>query len=240
MDRRSQEVFCSRFQIKILSLALSFPLLNAAFAEKLAITGIPDGLVWKNTRVASRVDHESKDHDSELTIRSGKDTDWFVDPFDGTVHNSAPMLLFMPAQDYVLSAKVKVEFNTKWDAGALMVWADDHNWAKLSFELSPAKQPTMVTVVTRGVSDDCNSIPISGNTVYIQIAKSGPSYVFYSSNDGKNWQVLRVFNLQDDRKARVGFESQSPAGAGTEVVFSEIHYQTKKITDLYDYKNDGF
>ena len=55
-----------------------------------------------------------------------------------------------------------------------MVWADEHHWAKLSFELSPDKQPTMVTVVTRGLSDDCNSISISGNTVYLQIAKSGP------------------------------------------------------------------
>src|SRR4029077_18245474 len=89
-----------------------------------------------------------------------------------------------------------------------MVWAGNHSWAKLSFELSPAKQPTMVTVVTRGLSDDCISIPVSGNTVYIQIAKSGPAYVFYSSTDGKSWQVLRVFSLGDSSKARIGFESQ--------------------------------
>jgi uncharacterized protein len=202
----------SGFQIKVLGLALFLSLLNAAFAEKLTITGIPGNLVWQNVPAASHIDQGA-----ELTIRSGKETDWFVDPFDGTVHNTAPILLFVPAADYVISAKVKVGFNTKWDAGALMVWADDHHWAKLSFELSPAKQPTMVTVVTRGESDDCNSIPISGNTVYIQIAKSGPSYVFYSSNDGKNWQVLRVFNLGNGRKARV-----------------------KKIKDIYDYKNEGF
>jgi uncharacterized protein len=94
-----------------------------------------------------------------------------------------------------------------------MVWADEHHWAKLSFELSPAKQPTLVTVVTRGLSDDCHSVAISGNTVYLQIAKSGSAYVFYFSSDGKHWQVLRVFNLGDDLKPRVGFESQSPAGA---------------------------
>ena len=80
-----------------------------------------------------------------------------------------------------------------------MVWADEHHWAKLSFELSPAKQPTLVTVVTRGLSDDCNSVPISGDTVHLQIAKSGPAYVFYFSSDAKNWQVLRVL----DRKSVV-------------------------------------
>lgn len=210
-------------------VVLFLTLLGTVFAEQPAITGLPSGLAWQNAPVAWHVEHGS-----ELTIRSGKDTDWFVDPFDSTVHNTAPMLLFVPADDYVLSAKVKVGFNTKWDAGALMVWADDHHWAKLSFELSPAKQPTMVTVVTRGLSDDCNSIPVPGNTVYLQIARSGPAYVFYSSTDGKIWQVLRVFSMGDSAKGRVGFESQSPAGAGTEAVFSDFHYSAKKIANIYN------
>lgn len=225
----------SGFRIKLLGLALFLPLIQAAYAQKPAINGVPDTLAWQNTPAAWHVEHGT-----ELTIRSGKETDWFVDPFDGTVHNTAPMLLFVPSDDYVFSTKVKVGFKAKWDAGALMVWADDHHWAKLSFELSPTKVPTMVTVVTRGASDDCNSIPISGDNLYLQIAKSGPAFVFYSSTDGKTWQILRVFALGDGAKARIGFESQSPAGDGAEVVFSEIHYSTRKITDIYDYKNEGF
>jgi uncharacterized protein len=221
------------FQVAARGTVLILTLLGAAFPEQPSINGVPGSLTWQNAPVAWHVEHGS-----ELTIRSGKETDWFVDPFDGTVHNTAPMLLFMPADDYVLSAKVKVGFKTKWDAGALMVWADDYHWAKLSFELSPAKQPTMVTVVTRGPSDDCNSIPISGNTVYLQIAKSGPAYVFYSSTDGRTWQILRVFSLGDGLKPRIGFESQSPAGDGTEVVFSEIRYSTRKIADIYN--SEGF
>jgi hypothetical protein len=52
-----------------------------------------------------------------------------VDPFDGTVANSAPILFFTPGSDYVLSARVTVKFATKWDAGALMLMGDDHHWA---------------------------------------------------------------------------------------------------------------
>jgi regulation of enolase protein 1 (concanavalin A-like superfamily) len=96
----------------------------------------------------------------------------------------------------------------------------------------------MVTVVTRGLSDDCNSIPIPGNTVHLQIAKSGPAYAFYSSSDGKRWQVLRVFSLGEGLRPRVGLESQSPVGDGTEVIFSAIHYSPKKITDID--KSDTF
>jgi len=79
---------------------------------------------------------------------------------------------------------------------------------------------------------------ISGNTIYLQIAKSGPAYVFYSSTDGKVWQILRVFSLGEGLKTRVGFESQSPAGDGTDVVFSEIHYSTRKIANIYS--SEGF
>jgi regulation of enolase protein 1 (concanavalin A-like superfamily) len=231
-----------RSVVSVLTL-LVLAQLSAAFGEQPAIpviNALPGVLAWQNSPVSWHVEHGNDLRGSELTIRSGKETDWFVDPFDGTVHNTAPMLLFTPAEDYVLITKVKVGFKAKWDAGALMVWADDHHWAKLSFELSPAKQPTMVTVVTRGLSDDCNSIPISGNTVYLQIAKSGPAYVFYSSVDGKSWQILRVFSLGDGVKAKAGFESQSPAGDGAEVVFSEIHYSNKKITDIYNYNGEGF
>jgi len=211
------------------SVVLVFTFLSAAFAQQPTIEGVPGNLQWRNAPVRWHVEHGS-----ELTIVSGKDTDWFVDPFDGSIHNTAPMLLFVPANDYVFNAKVKVGFNTKWDAGALMVWADEHHWAKLSFELSPAKQPTMVTVVTRGLSDDCNSVPISGNTVYLQIAKSGPAYVFYFSSDGKKWEIVRVFSLGEGLKPKIGFESQSPAGQGTVVVFSEIHYTAKKIANIYN------
>jgi uncharacterized protein len=214
-------------------LVMVLTLLGVARAEQPVIKGVPGPLDWQNTPFDWQVEHGN-----ELTIRAGKETDWFVDPFDNTLHNSAPMLLFAPADDYVLSTKVKVDFNTKWNAGALMVWADEHHWAKLSFELSPAKEPTMVTVVTRGVSDDCNSIVISGDTVYLQIAKSGPAFVFSSSQDGKSWQVLRVFSLGEGLKPKLGFESQSPAGVGAKAVFSEIRYVKKKIADIYDYKGD--
>jgi len=162
-----------------------------------------------------------------------QETDWFVDPFDGRVDNTAPILFFVPGPDYVLNGKVNVSFRSKWDAGALMVWADDHHWAKLSFELSPEKQPTMVTVVTRGLSDDCNSIPLSGNDVYLQIARTGNTYVFYSSTNGRDWKILRTFSLDSDLQQMVGFEAQSPAGSGANVTFSEIHYSPAKIKNIY-------
>ena len=192
------------------------------------IPGVPGSLNWQNAPVAWNLDAKN-----ELSISSGPKSDWFVDPFDGTVANSAPILFFAPGADYVLSARVTVKFVTKWDAGALMLMADDNHWAKLSFEYSPDRKPTLVTVVTRGLSDDCNSVSLAEDSVYLRIAKSGATYVFYFSTDGKKWQILRTFSLDTDFPVRVGFESQSPAGSGALAKFSAITYDPHRIGNIY-------
>jgi len=200
-----------------------------AFGESTpSIPGLPGTLHWENTPRAWNIDSKNV-----LTISSNAKTDWFVDPFDGTVAKSAPILLFTPGSDYVLSARVSVTFAMKWDAGALMVWADDHHWAKLSFEFSPDGKPTLVTVVTRGLSDDCNSMHLPGDSVYLRIAKSGNTYVFYFSTDGKSWEILRTFSLDTELPVRVGFESQSPAGPGAVAKFSAITYEPHRIENIY-------
>jgi regulation of enolase protein 1 (concanavalin A-like superfamily) len=192
------------------------------------LAGIPGTLKWHNTPTAFEVARRSV-----LTISSGAKTDWFVDSFDGTVAKNAPILSFIPGDTYAFSTKVEVQFTSKWDAGALMLWADDHHWAKLSFELSPDKRPTMVTVVTRGLSDDCNSVPLPTNTVYLQIARTKSTYVFYYSTDGTTWNIIRTFDLKTESEVSLVFESQSPAGTGSRAVFSKISYSLKKIPNVY-------
>jgi regulation of enolase protein 1 (concanavalin A-like superfamily) len=202
---------------------------SLAFAQATpTIAGLPETMSWQNKPSDWHIDGKKA-----LTISSNAKTDWFVDPFDGTVANTAPILLFTPSADYVLSTKVTVKFATKWDAGALMLWGDDHHWAKLSFEYSPDGKPTLVTVVTRGLSDDCNSVHIAGDSVHLRIAKSGSTFVFYFSEDGKDWQILRTFSLDTNIPIRVGFESQSPAGAGAVATFSAITYEAHRVGNIY-------
>jgi regulation of enolase protein 1 (concanavalin A-like superfamily) len=194
----------------------------------LSIPSLPGTLTWLNTPRSWNLDGKNV-----LAISSLPKTDWFVDPFDGAVSSNAPILLFTPGSDYVLSARVSLTFATKWDAGALMVMGDDHHWAKLSLELSPDRKPTLVTVVTRGLSDDCNSTHLLADSVYLRIAKSGKTYVFYFSADGQDWEILRTFSLDTELPVRVGFESQSPEGSGTVVTFSAIKYDPHRIGNIY-------
>jgi uncharacterized protein len=211
-----------------LLLCLASASVSGQTTLSISIPGLPGTLNWQNAPRSWNIDGKNL-----LTISSSPKTDWFVDPFDGTVAKNAPILLFTPDPDYVLSARVTVKFATKWDAGALMLWGDDHHWAKLSYELSPDGKPTLVTVVTRGLSDDCNFVQLSADSVYLRIAKSGATYVFYFSTNGQSWQILRTFSLDTKLPVRVGFESQSPAGPGAVAKFSTITYDPHRIGNIY-------
>jgi regulation of enolase protein 1 (concanavalin A-like superfamily) len=195
-------------------------------AETPVLKGVPAPLRWRNSPVAW-----SAEGGDTLSITAGKATDWFISPFDGKVSANSPMLLFQPADDFVLRAKVTVGFRSQWDAGVLVVYADEKTWAKLCFELSPRKEPTIVTVVTRALSDDSNSIPIAGDTVYLQIAKQGQAIVFYASTDGRSWKMIRAFTL-GTVGLRAGFSAQSPTGESCHVVFREIRYSPRRISNV--------
>ncbi len=90
----------------------------------------------------------------------------------------------------------------------------------------------IVSVVTRGLSNDCNSTVIDGNAVYLRVARMGGAFGLHYSLDGKYWNMVRYFTLGKVENLRVGFEAQSPTGEGCNVVFSEIAYRPDLLKDM--------
>ena len=173
-----------------------------------------------------------EDEDGVLRIGAGAKTDWFVDPGTGAVIASAPALLEAPPDgDFVLVARVQAELAETFDAGALVVWSDERTWAKLAVERSPASAPTVVSVVTRGFSDDCNSHVLAYPTTWLRIARVGEAYAFHASIEGELWDLIRHFRL-DSTRVEVGFEAQSPLGSGCVATFSERSIEPRTLEDL--------
>jgi len=90
----------------------------------------------------------------------------------------------------------------------------------------------IVSVVTRGLSDDCNSVVIDGNTVYLRVTRVGQAFALHYALDGKYWHFVRYFTLGNAEGLRTGFLAQSPTGEGCTVVFSEIAYRAGAPKDL--------
>lgn len=191
------------------------------------LASLPAALSWIN----APLDFAARP-DGALTIAAGEKTDWFIDPNGAFTAGSAPAALFEPGDPFILSASLAVDFGSTFDAGVLFLHARDDLWAKLCFEFSPQRRPMVVSVVTRGLSDDCNAAVIDKNEVCLRISRDGPTFAFHYSLDGKWWNMVRYFTLGDVSGLRVGFEAQSPTGPGCRVVFSEIHYQAARLPDL--------
>jgi regulation of enolase protein 1 (concanavalin A-like superfamily) len=173
--------------------------------------------------------------DGRLTIEAPEGSDWFVDPSGVSPPAvNAPALVGEATGDFILSARATVEFAADFDAGVLMVYADERRWAKLCFEYSPQRQPMIVSVVTNGRSDDANSFDVDGNQAWLRIARLGAVFALHASVDGEAWQLVRWFTLGEDVEPAVGFEAQSPTGAGCVVAFDEIRWQTERLANLRD------
>lgn len=170
---------------------------------------------------------------SSLSMTAGARTDLFVDPQGGEPMLNAPRLLGRPeAGDFQLSARVTVDFAATFDAGVLALHANDGAWAKLCFERSPQGQPMVVSVVTRGVSDDANAFPVDGNEVWLRVSRLGRAHAFHASTDGSSWRFVRHFALEPADGLSVGFLAQSPTGAGCSVRFDRIVYRAARLADL--------
>ncbi len=192
------------------------------------LPALPFALRELGAAIASSADGNS------LTLVAGPRSDWFVHPGTGLAKLDAPGLVGRVEGDFMLSARVEVEFAATFDAGVLALWRDEQTWAKLCFEYSPDGEPMVVSVVTRTTSDDCNSTVVEGNVVWLRISRIGRELAFHSSGDGATWRLVRHFALTGDDAIEVGFVAQSPLGEGCTARFDEVRFSAATLADLRD------
>lgn len=194
--------------------------------DSVRIAAIPFPLYWENKPLSYAVKGNT------LTINAGAKTDMFRDPNVTYNTDNAPKLLFKTTEDFVLISKIEHAFTSKWDGGALVIKADSLNWVKFCFEKDYTGTRRIVSVVTKDISDDCNSVAMNSNTAWFKIAKAGNVITLYTSSDGSKWLLVRHFQFHP-REIQVGFLAQSPTGNSCRVLFSGIKYVSKTIKDPY-------
>jgi uncharacterized protein len=174
--------------------------------------------------------------DGVLVLTSGAKSDLFIDPAgEEGARPDAGRLTGLPGdRDFALAARVSVKFGSVFDAGVLLLYLSERRWAKLCYELSPQRRPTVVSVVTRGTSDDSNSFETGGAPTWLRITRAGRAWAFHASEDGTWWRMVRYFTLGEASGARVGFLAQAPQGPGCTAVFDSIAYSPGAPADLRD------
>lgn len=178
--------------------------------------------------------HEVEPGTITLTARAGDDL--FADPSTDGLVMSASVFAFQTAGDFQFRAKVKVDFQEKFDSGVLVGYFNDQSWFKICAEIDPLGRTQVVTVVTRDRSDDANSTYLVGDDIHLRISRTGRAFALHSSSDGSHWDLARYFTLGEisDTPLHVGIASQSPAGSGTRATFCEFGWEGVGLSDSRD------
>jgi uncharacterized protein len=172
--------------------------------------------------------------ETHFSLQAGPNTDLFTAPDGSVVLENATMQLLDVEGDFQLRARVSAPLASTFDAGALVVYASAEAWGKLALERSPQGDATIVSVVTRGVSDDANSFRLSENTAWLRVSRSGETFAFHASDDGLWWSLIRWFTIPGARGGRPGFLAQSPTGDGLLAQFDDVELSPDPVTDLRD------
>ena len=172
-----------------------------------------------------------------LEFRCGPKADIFNDPNGGKLtNNTVPMLLAEVdnTKPFTLTAKVTPTFTPggTYNAGDLFVFADDALWQKLAFEQDERGNHRIVSVRTRGTSDDNNHEVVKQPWVYLKISSDTRTIASYYSLDGKEWWMARLY--QNDYPATVwlGLATQCPVEQGTTCLFEEVSLQPVGVADF--------
>lgn len=170
--------------------------------------------------------------DQLLQITAPAKTDYFVNPITGEAILNAPFYYADVQGDFVLRTQVRHDFNSTFDAAALLVMDDNYTWVKLCFELTDLNTYSIVSVVTDGVSDDANGPNLETKTVWLQIARKDNVFSMHYSLDGVRFDMVRLFKLEASDTLKVGIVSQSPTGSGLTCDFSGIELKHVTLEDI--------
>lgn len=196
-------------------------------ADDVVLDGLPAALRWQPAPVSWQ-----RTAPDGLVVAAGPGTDLFVDPAGSAAQLSAPRALMPVTGDYRFSARVSCDSAATFDAAALLAWVTADRWVKLCLERSPAGVMTVVSVVTRGLSDDANGWPVPSGSTSLRISRTGAASALHARADGEPWQLVRHCALGGDGPVAVGVLAQSPTGAGVVSRFEQVRFGSEGLTDI--------
>lgn len=164
--------------------------------------------------------------DGILSFDAPAQTDYFNSP-TGQIKDNAPLLLAEVdnTQPFTFQALLTPGFTEKgrFNAAALYLYSDPEFWQKFAFEQDMRGLHRVVTVRTKGTSDDNTheAIRESGSAWY-RISSNRGVLSFSFSVDGSTWQLVRMYKNDYPDKIYVGISSQAPSDDTCHSTFEQI------------------
>lgn len=169
---------------------------------------------------------------NNITIEAGKNTDLFNDMCSDHRSSNFPFYYTLIEGDFVIRSKIAPELKETYDLGCIVIFENVDKWIKFAFENADSGHPSMVSVVTNGVSDDSNGEKIDKSEIWMQVIRKNNNFALHYSIDKENWKLVRIFKLDMNKEVKIGLSAQSPIGDGCKVRFEGLEIMDNNYTNI--------
>jgi uncharacterized protein len=170
-----------------------------------------------------------------LRIEPGGGTDFWQKTHYGFEADNGHLLSAQIDGDFVLATKVRFYPVHQYDQAGLMVRISRSCWLKTSVEYEPHGSSRLGAVVTNhGYSDwSTQAFPATLQEVWLRIRREGSDYIVEASQEGQDWEQIRMAHLHEDRPGATvgcGLYACSPKGAGYAAEFRFLYIDAGRIS----------
>ena len=190
------------------------------------------------TKALNGADGQVTDSAGTVTFRAKPHADYFNDPNDGKLSQSNAAVLLTEVDNtkpFTFSARLKSGFTKDglYNAAALFVYVSDSLYQKFCFEQDERGNHRVVTVRTVGTSDDNNhEVQNDAEHIYYKISSDARTIASYYSLDGKQWQMVRLYQNNYPDRLYLGICSQAPQSDECVSLFDQLSLTTDNVGDF--------
>ncbi len=190
------------------------------------------------TKALNGADSQVTDSAGTVTFRAKPHADYFNDPNDGKLSQSNAAVLLTEVDNtkpFTFSARMKTGFTKDglYNAATLFVYANDSLYQKFCFEQDERGNHRVVTVRTVGTSDDNNhEVQNDAEHIYYKISSDARTIASYYSLDGKQWQMVRLYQNNYPDRLYLGICSQAPQSDECVSIFDQLSLTTDNVGDF--------
>lgn len=173
--------------------------------------------------------------DGTLTVRTGKDTDFWRETFYGFWRDNGHFLCRPVEGDFSAEVTVKGDYKVLYDQAGLMLRLSETHWIKAGIEYTDGLAYFSV-VVTNDTSDwSLVAIAAGKDGVRIRLTRHAEAIriQYLDASDG-HWKPVRLAYFPISKKVDVGMMCCSPQREGFEATFSGFTIGPPISRDLHD------
>lgn len=176
----------------------------------------------------------SVDAAGELSMVTGKATDFWRETHYGFTHDSGHFLGFTTPAAFTAQLRIRGQYRKLYDQAGVMVRVDERRWVKAGIELSDGRA-MLSSVLTNGQSDWATCpYEHDAQDFWMRATVEKGVLRLQVSADGKTWPLVRLAPFPVAASYQVGPMACSPEREGLVIRFSELRITPALGKDLHD------